>query len=147
MAELLAGAPPSGFLRGVVIRTAGALSAALVAALAGCSQFGKTEQDPNLYPANYKADLVAYIRTHQPEMLRARESYVSAPTLKQFDLQSRYFVCLRIDGPDGRKEKFAVFFAGAINQFVDAAGEQCGAAAYQPFPELLAVLGTPGGKK
>jgi len=132
----------------LAIRTAGALSAVLVAAVAGCSQFGKPEQpDPNLYPANYKADLVAYIRTNQLEMLKARESHVSAPTLKQFDLQSRYFVCLRIDGPDGRKEKFAVFFAGAINQFVDATGEQCGAASYQPFPELLAVLGTPGGKK
>src|SRR3974377_1651166 len=129
-------------------RTAGALSAAIVAALAGCSQFGKPEQqDPNLYPANYKADLVAYVRTNQPEMLKARESYVSAPTLKQFDLQSRYFVCLRIDGPDGRKEKFAVFFPGAINQLCDARGEQSPAAPSQPFPELLAVLGTPGGKK
>jgi hypothetical protein len=27
-----------------------------------------------------------------------------------------------------------VFYSGGINQFIDAEGDQCGAAAYQPFP-------------
>jgi hypothetical protein len=48
------------------------------------------------------------------------------PVLKQFGSESRYFVCLRIDGQNVRKEKFVVFYAGLINQFVDATSEQCG---------------------
>jgi hypothetical protein len=124
-----------------------ALAAVLLAALTvtACSDFklGQQDQktDPNLYPANYKTDLVAYIRTNQVDLLSARSFYVSSPALKQFDLSSRYFVCLRADGQDWRKEKFVVFFSGVINQFVDATSEQCSAAAYQPFPELLAVVG------
>jgi len=123
------------------------LAAVLLAALVvtACSDFklGQQEQktDPNLFPANYKTDLVAYIRANQVDLLNARNFYVSSPALKQFDLSSRYFVCLRADGQDWRKEKFVVFFSGVINQFVDATSEQCGAAAYQPFPELLAVVG------
>jgi hypothetical protein len=34
------------------------------------------------------------------------------PVLKQFGSESRYFVCLRIDGQNVRKEKFVVFYAG-----------------------------------
>ena len=117
----------------------------LAAALTACSEFKFWQQeqktDPNAYPANYKADLVAYIRTNQVDLLGARDFYVSTPALKQFDLSSRYFVCLRADGQGWRKEKFVVFFSGLINQFVDATGEECGAAAYQPFPELAAVVG------
>jgi hypothetical protein len=133
--------------------TAGALWAccwaSLVAALAGCSDlgFGRPKLDPNAYPANYKIDLLAYVRIHPVDMLDAREAYVSTPALKQFGADSRYFVCLRADGQDWRKEKFVTFFAGQINQFVDATSEQCAAAAYQSFPELLPELGKPREKK
>jgi hypothetical protein len=33
-----------------------------------------------------------------------------------------------------------VYFGGEINQFVDSTAEQCGGAAYQPFPELPAMF-------
>jgi hypothetical protein len=69
------------------------------------------------------------------------------PALKQFGSESRYFVCLRIDGQNVRKEKFVVFYARLINQFVDATSEQCDAAAYQSFPEVLAAFSLPSGKK
>jgi hypothetical protein len=39
------------------------------------------------------------------------------------------------------------FYAGLINQFVDATSEQCGTAAYQSFPEALAAFSPPSGKK
>jgi hypothetical protein len=63
------------------------------------------------------------------------------------DCASKADRCLRIDGQNGRKEKFVVFYAGLINQFVDATSEQCGAAAYQSFPEALAAFSPPSGKK
>ena len=134
-------------------RTARALlgchMAAFFWALAGCSQFGKPEEkpEPNVYPTNYKKDLLAYFREKSDILVNASATYISTPALKQLGSESRYFVCMRIDGQNGRKEKFVVFFSGLINQFVDATSEQCGAAAYQPFPELLAAFSPPSGKK
>jgi hypothetical protein len=119
--------------------------------LAGCSELGFGRQDqkpnPNVYPANFKTDLLAYVRSNPVDLLNARDVYVSTPALKQFGSDNRYFVCLRADGEGWRKEKLVVFFSAQINQFVDATSEQCGAAAYQPFPELLPVLSQSGGKK
>jgi hypothetical protein len=122
-------------------RTARALLACHLAAfflaLAGCSQFGKPEEkpEPNVYPANYKKDLLAYLREKSDVLVNASATYISTPALKQFD------------GQNVRKEKFVVFYAGLINQFVDATSEQCGAAAYQSFPEALAAFSPPSGKK
>jgi hypothetical protein len=124
----------------------------LLAAMAGCSEFGfwgKSEKavDPNAYPDNYKKDVLAYVNTHPGELLNAREASISTPALKQFGTQSRYFACLRVNGPDWRKEKMLVFYSGGINQFINAEGDQCGAAAYQPFPELVTQISELKGKK
>jgi hypothetical protein len=124
----------------------------LLAAVAGCSDsgfWGKPEKaiDPNAYPENYKKDVLTYVKTHPRELLNAREASISTPALKQFGTQSRYFACLRVNGPDWRKEKMLVFYSGGINQFTDAEGDQCGAAAYQPFPELVTEISELKGKK
>jgi hypothetical protein len=47
----------------------------------------------------------------------------------------------------GGKEKMVAFFSGQINQYVDATSQQCGAAAYQPFPELPALVSQLGGEE
>ncbi len=126
--------------------------APLLVALAACSEmgFGSREPktvDPNVYPEKYKTDLVAYVRSNPGDMLNVRDASLSAPALRQFGSESRYFVCLRTLGQDGRKDKLVVFFSGRINQFIDATAEQCGAATYQPFPELVEMLGQFGKKK
>ena len=134
-------------------RTARALLACHLAAfflaLSGCSQFGKPEEkpEPNIYPANYKKDLLAYLREKSDVLVNASATYISTPALKQFGSESRYFVCLRIDDQNGRKEKFVVFYGELINQFVDSTSAQCGAAAYQSVPEALAAVSPPRGKK
>ena len=122
-----------------------------LAAVAGCSDFdfwGKPEKvvDPNAFPENYKKDVLTYVKTHPRELLNARDASISTPALKQFGTQSRYFACLRVNGPDWRKEKMLVFYSGGINQLIDA-GDQCGAAAYQPFPELVTEISELKGKK
>jgi hypothetical protein len=126
--------------------------ALIAVALAACSamDFGRREQKPvhaNVYPANYRMDVVAYVKSHPDEMLSSRNAYISEPALKQFGSESRYFACLRVEGANGRKDKMVVFFSGIINQFVDATSEECSAAAYQPFPELVTMLSQLGGKK
>jgi hypothetical protein len=129
----------------------GALLALLLAGCSGIPGFGRSEEkpvDPNAYPADYKADVLAYLQNNAAELDGARDPYLSAPTLGQLaGAESRYFVCLRMDRPDGRKEKVIVFYGGLINQYIDASGRQCAAAAYQPFPEIAAAVAQMRGKK
>jgi hypothetical protein len=116
----------------------------LAGAIAGCSELGFGTQpekrvDANKFPENYKKDLLTYVQAHPADFVNAREASLSAPALTQFGTESRYFVCLRATAPDWRKDKMVIFFAGRMNQFVDA-DEHCGAAQYQPFPELVTEL-------
>jgi len=124
----------------------------LAAVLAGCSSFGfgQNEQpvvDPNLMPSNPKATVMSFLQTNPYGLVGAREASLSEPELRPFGTDNRYVACLRAVGPDWRKEKAIIFYGGAINQFVDATPEQCGKAAYQPFPELPALLKTLSSKK
>jgi hypothetical protein len=123
----------------------------LMAAVAGCSEFGLGRQekpvDPNAFPENYKKDLLTYVQAHPAELANVREAAISAPALRQFGTEPRYFVCLRANAPDSRKEKLVIFFSGRINQFVDAEGDHCAAAQYQPFPELVAEVSKLKAKK
>ena len=114
--------------------------------LIGCSVDQKP--NPNIYPTNYKTDLLALIqKTHSDDMLGVQEAYVSSPMQKQSGSEGPYFVCLRTESVKGRKDRMAIFFAGQVNQLVDATAEQCGSAAYQPFPELSALIRRLGGGK
>src|SRR5207245_10600372 len=103
----------------------------LVAAGNVCSEFrfGRDKAvHPNLIPENYKKDVLAYVENHPAELLNARDATISAPALRQFGGESRYFVCLRADAPDGRKEKMVILFSVRINQFIDSHSHQCKAA-------------------
>jgi len=71
----------------------------------------------------------------------------SAPALKQPGSEGPYFVCLRTESPSGRKYQMAIFFAGQLNQLIDATSQQCGSAVYQPFPELSELIGKLAGRK
>ena len=95
----------------IATRTARALLACHLAAfflaVAGCSQFGKPEEkpEPNVYPANYKKNLLVYLQEKSDVLVNASATYISTPALKQFGSESRYFACLRIDGQNGRKRE------------------------------------------
>jgi hypothetical protein len=118
--------------------------------LAGCSSFGFGSDpkpvDPNVFPADYKAGLMTFLQVNPFNLVGAREATLSAPELKPFGNDNRYVACLRVAGPDWHKEKMIVYFGGTINQFIDA-GEQCGGANYQPFPELPAMFAQLKSKK
>ena len=128
------------------------VAGALVAlVLAGCSSFGIGQSDPppvdpNVFPADYKAGLMAFLRNNPFNLVGAREAALSPPELKPFGNESRYVACLRAAAPDWRKEKMIVYYGGVINQFIDAT-DQCQSAAYQPFPELPAMFAQLRSKK
>ena len=133
---------------GTAVRRAAGLGL-LAGALAGCAGFGQgpPRPDPNLFPDDYKALLLTRLQTNPYGLVGGREALVTTPALKPFGTESRYFVCLRVVAPGTRTDKLVVFYAGEINQFIDAPAGDCAAAAYQPFPEMTAALGRFGGKK
>jgi hypothetical protein len=124
----------------------------LCGVLISCSEIKLGSQDqkpnPNVYPTNYKTDLLALIQnTHSDNMLDVQEAYVSSPMRKQSSSEGPYFVCLRTESSTGRKYQMAIFFDGQVNQIVDVTAEECGSAAYQPFPELSALSRRLAGRK
>ena len=123
----------------------------LIAALSGCSAIveflgPKKKLEPNQYPAAYRTELLDYLKNNPTGITVVREAYISAPSMKPFGSESRYFVCVKASGDGEQAEKIAFLSAGKIIQFVDA-GEQCASAFYQPFPELTALFAQATRKK
>jgi hypothetical protein len=115
---------------------------ALAGALAACSSLSSRPPtvDANLAPANYKSSVLAFLQQNPFGLVGTVTADLSPPMLKPFGTESRYVACLRASGPNWHKEKMIVYYGAQINQFVDASEEACKDAAYQPFPELIAML-------
>ena len=127
------------------VRTDIALGAVLIAAsLAACSGTSAPEPaiNPNVPPANYKAEILASVHGSLDDPTGIRDAFIAEPALKPSGRETRYIVCLRFNakGNDGQysgiKERAAFFYAGRLTTISDATKEQCGGVAYQPFPEL-----------
>ena len=119
---------------------------ALTTALAACSSDSKkTEENPNVLPANYKKEILDTVVRSLSDPTNVRDAYITEPTLRPAGRDQRYFVCVRFNPRDpnrrymGSEDRIAYFYAGRLNQLVEASKEQCGNAPYKPFPELEKV--------
>jgi hypothetical protein len=134
--------------------------------LGGCAHglgFGDAtaanDPDINVFPANYKPDILGAMHAYLSDPTGIRDAGLSDPALKAVGGAQRYVVCVRFNakkrGNDyaGVKEVAAVFIAGRFDRFVETRGErpdrgehpehedrteheQCAGATYAPFPEL-----------
>jgi len=125
---------------------------ALLLMLAACSSSstllklptskGPPPVDPNLYPTDYKKEILDTMKNTLEVNTNVRDAYISAPVLTQVGTSQRYTACVRSNSRDiegsyiGPKDRIGYFYGGHLNQLVPATGEQCANAAYQPFPEL-----------
>jgi len=122
---------------------ASALALAVAFVLAACSSDKKEpEENPNVFPADYKNEILTTMTTTLDDPTNVRNAYISDPMLRALVKDERYTVCVRSDSRNisrqysGSKDRIAIFYAGHLNQLIDATKEQCGNAAYKPFPEL-----------
>lgn len=98
----------------------------------------------NVFPQNYKADLMAYMRSYLNDPTHVRAAAVSQPQLKTIGPGQRYVACVRynarVDGKyAGSKDGAAIYVSGKLDRFLDTpieVREFCKDAAYAPFPEL-----------
>lgn len=127
-----------------------AMLAALALALGACSStsswFSSSSKepavDPNLFPADYRREILDTMQNSLIDPHLVREAAITDPQLRPVGTEQRYVVCVRANTRDaggrylGPKDRIAYFYGGHLNQLVDAAPEQCGKAAYKPYPEL-----------
>ncbi len=99
----------------------------------------------NIYPAEYKNDLLAFMRTYLNNPARVRAAMVSQPILKPLGPGERYVVCVRFDARNndgkymGVKGGYASYVSGKLERYFDVPREveaMCRDIAFAPFPEL-----------
>jgi hypothetical protein len=99
----------------------------------------------NVFPQNYKTDLMAFLRTYLNDPTQIRGAGVSQPQRKNIGPGERYIACVRFDARKGGgqyagpKEGAAIYVSNKLDRFLDSSREVrefCKDAAYEPFPEL-----------
>jgi hypothetical protein len=117
----------------------------MLATIAGMLTACTTEPppiDPNLAPVDYKKEIITTLTTTLTDPTNVRDAFISEPVLTKVGTDQRYTACVRYNARDanrrytGSTARIAYFYAGHLNQLVEATKEQCGSAAYQAFPEL-----------
>src|SRR5262249_9783459 len=111
--------------------------------LAACSSNKKeAEENPNVFPADYKAEILTTMTASLDDPTNVRSAYISDPVLRAAGKDERYVVCVRSDSRNayreyaGVKDRIAFFYGGHLKQLIEATKGQCGGAVYKPFPEL-----------
>jgi ABC-type Fe3+-hydroxamate transport system substrate-binding protein len=119
------------------------LLTALAIALAACASDSKRENlDPNIFPTNYKQEILDTLSRTLDDPANIRDAFISDPVLAPVAKDQRYIICVRYNSRNlrqqyaGSKDRIGYFYGGHLNQLVDATPEQCGNASYKPFPEL-----------
>ena len=116
---------------------------ALAACLVACSSDKKqAEENPNVFPADYKNEILVTLTNTLDDPTNIRSASIADPFVRLAGKEERYLVCMRFDARNlnrhytGITDRVAIFYGGHLNQVVDATKEQCGNAVYKPFPEL-----------
>lgn len=119
------------------------LLTALAVSLIACSSDKKqAEENPNVFPADYKNQILTTMTNTLDDPTNIRSASITDPFIRSTGKVERYVVCVRADTRNlnreytGIQDRIAYFYGGHINQLVEATKEQCGNAAYKPFPEL-----------
>ncbi len=102
----------------------------------------------NVYPQNYKADLLAFLRTYLNDPTHVHDAGVSQPMLKDIGAGKRYIACVRFNARDdhghyiGVKVGAATYVSAKLDRFIDPgkrAKALCADVTFAPFPGLAAL--------
>jgi hypothetical protein len=119
-------------------------------ALAGClgsedgrsTSFMEDSSASQRYPDNYRAELLAFMRTYLNNPVGVRNAEMAEPVQRTVGGRVRYVACLRFvpresDGSYREMRERAVMYVnGRLDRLVENASEVCAGAVYVPFPEL-----------
>src|SRR5260221_4539378 len=123
------------------------LLSGLALALIGCSSSSKEPpENPNVFPADYKNEILNTMTTTLDDPTNIRGAYISDPVLRRAGSDERYNGCVRSESRDpskqytGSKERIGFFYCGHLQPVVDAAQEKSGYTAPRPIPKTEKIL-------
>jgi hypothetical protein len=115
----------------------------LTFALGACGHFGAdADNEINVYPTNYKSDILSAMHAYLNNPTGIRDATLSEPALKGSGNVTRYVACLRFTPKKNAseyaapKEVAVVFMAGRLDRFVETPKEECAGVTFAAFPEL-----------
>src|SRR5262245_54014020 len=76
---------------------------ALTAAVAACSSSKQAEVDPNLFPTDWRREMLTTLAGMLTDPTLVRDAYISDPVLRQAGTLQRYTVCVRSNSRDLNK--------------------------------------------
>ena len=94
------------------------------------------------FPVNYRADLLAFMRTYLNDPTNVREASISEPIQRHVAGIRRYFLCVRYNARDnagrytGVADRAALYLDGRFDRLIEKSEDFCPAPAYVAFPEL-----------
>jgi hypothetical protein len=113
-----------------------------LSACAADDYLGKPKDvDPNIFPTEFKKQITDLMTTTLEDPTNVKDAFISDPALMPVGRDQRYAVCVRSNSRNaarqykGSVDHIAYFYAGQLNQMVEAK-DQCAKAAYKPYPEL-----------
>jgi hypothetical protein len=125
---------------------------AAAATLTGCgTDYAREmrEARASIFPDNYRADLIAFMRTYLNDPSNVRDAYIAGPTMMQVGPRHQYVVCVRYNAKNsegryaGSTDGMALFDGGRFDHMIDQFNarviNQCADADYKRFPELEAL--------
>jgi len=94
------------------------------------------------YPGNYRAELLAFMRTYLNNPVGVHEASVAEPVRRTVGGRLRFVSCIRFSPreSDGSyrapRERAVLFVNGRLDRVVENAADICAGAVYAPFPDL-----------
>lgn len=94
------------------------------------------------YPANYRAEILAFMKTWLNNPVGVRDAVMAEPVQRTVGGRLRYVSCLRFAARDSggayqeARERAVLYVDGRLDRVIENAGEPCAGAVYAPFPEL-----------
>ena len=125
----------------------------LPVALAACSSageeggrsfslFGDRNDTPQVFPNNYRAELLAFMRVYLINPVGVRDAALADPVMRDVNGKMRYIACMRYSAreSDGTyrepRDRAVLFVNGRLDRMIEKGGELCGGVALAPFPDL-----------
>jgi hypothetical protein len=104
--------------------------------------FGDSKDPPQYAPTNYRAELLAFLRTYLNNPVGVRDAALGEPVMRDINGKTRYVTCLRYSAreSDGSyrepRERAVVFLSGRLDRMIEKGSELCSGVAMSPFPEM-----------
>jgi hypothetical protein len=104
--------------------------------------FDNKPDPPQSFPANYRTELLAFMKTYLNNPVGVREAAMAEPVMRDVNGKMRYISCLRYSAreSDGSyrepHERAVLFLNGRLDRLIEKGGELCAGVALAPFPEM-----------